>query len=100
MPEAEAVLRCLDQIAAEMRRIGLWQQAPPPPVAQQAFGADTMAFHQWLQFVFVPQVRAAVATDSLPASSSVSVRAVREFDGDDTADRLVALLCEFDALFE
>jgi uncharacterized protein YqcC (DUF446 family) len=99
----DEVLRCIDAIEAEMRRIGLWQQTPLPAAAtapQQAFGADVMAFQQWLQFVFIPRVRAAVATDTLPTSSSVSAKAVREFDGNDTTDRLVDLLCAFDALFE
>ena len=95
--------RYIDQIEQEMRRIGLWQVAPLRPEQmnfKQAFAMDTMTFAQWLQFVFVPRVREAVATNSFPSSSSVGAQAVREFDGSPDASDLVNLLCEFDALFD
>jgi uncharacterized protein YqcC (DUF446 family) len=103
MPRAQDVARRLEAIEAEMQRIGRWQQEPLSLDQQhpmQAFGADVMAFHQWLPFVFAARVREAIATDALPANSSVSVKAVRGFDGDDGAARLVTLLCEFDALID
>lgn len=92
-----------DQIEAEMRRIALWQNQPLRPGQmdfKQAFGMDTMAFSQWLQFVFLPRVREAVASNNFPDGSSVGAQAVREFDGFSEADQLVTLLSEFDALFE
>jgi uncharacterized protein YqcC (DUF446 family) len=59
-----------------------------------------MAYSQWLQFVFVPNVRRIVETEGqFPASSSVGAQAVREFDGDPNADALISRLSEFDALF-
>ena len=62
---------------------------------------DTMAFSQWLQFIFVPRVKQIVEDkEEFPTSSMVAVQATREFDGDDKADRLVELLSEFDALFD
>jgi len=97
------VSRSIDEIEQEMRRIGLWRAEPLRPEQmqfKQAFAMDTMTFAQWLQFVFVPRVREAVAANSFPSSSSVGVQAVREFDGDPDADRLIQLLSEFDALFE
>jgi uncharacterized protein YqcC (DUF446 family) len=92
-----------DHIETEMRRIGLWQNQPLRPEQmrfKQAFAMDTMTFPQWLQFIFLPRVREAVASNSFPQSSSVGAQAVREFDGFTEADRLVTLLSEFDALFE
>ncbi len=86
-----------------MRRIGYWQSEPLRPEQMeftQAFAVDTMNFAQWLQFVFLPQVRAAAASNQFPSDSSVGTQAVREFDGDPNADQLVELLTEFDALFE
>jgi uncharacterized protein YqcC (DUF446 family) len=97
------VTRYLDQIEAEMRRIGMWQAEPLRPEHMKftkAFGMDTMAFSQWLQFIFLPRVREAVAKNSFPKGSSVGAQAVREFDGQPEADRLLTLLSEFDALFE
>ena len=94
----------LDAIEAELRRAGFWQDAPLPEEAydfSRAFGADTMTYAQWLQFVFVPRVRELVAArGQFPASSSVGAQAVREFDGDDRASALVTLLSDFDVLFD
>lgn len=90
------------QIEDEMRRIGMWQEVPLRPEQlgfTQAFAMDTMAFSQWLQFIFLPRVHEAIATNSFPSSSSVGVQAVREFDTVPGTDRLVTLLAEFDDLF-
>lgn len=93
----------LTAIEAEMRRIGLWQEEPLPEEAYDytlAFAQDSMAFHQWLQFVFIPQVRK-IAEDyvEFPKMSRVSPAAVRAFEDWDKADRLIDLLREFDNLF-
>lgn len=102
-PFQQKVIRYADQIEAEMRRIGFWQDEPLRPeqmAFKQAFAMDTMTFSQWLQFIFLARVREAVASNSFPKSSSVGVQAVREFDGNTDADQLVMLLSEFDGLFE
>jgi uncharacterized protein YqcC (DUF446 family) len=102
MTDATAAAVKLDQIEAEMRRIGMWSVKPPNPEqfqSRQAFFADTMSFEQWLQFVFLPHARdAATGKSPFPKSSSVGVRAVREFDGRDEAHNLGSLLSEFDDL--
>jgi uncharacterized protein YqcC (DUF446 family) len=103
-PDHAAVAAKIDEIEAEMRRIGMWQEQPLRPeqyAFRQAFGMDTMAFDQWLQFVFIPRVREIVAArGAFPPHSEVAAQAVREFDAHplDT-DRLHALLHEFDRLF-
>lgn len=91
-------------IEAEMKRIGFWQNEPLQ--AEQynfrvAFAGDTMAFPQWLQFVFIPNVRRIVETrNTFPASSQVSAYAVREFDTyREDSSQLVTLLHDFDKLF-
>ena len=94
--------RYVDQIEKEMQRIGFWQkqQLRPEQLAfKKAFAMDTMTFVQWLQFIFLPRVREAVASNSFPKGSSVGTQAVREFDGDPEADQLITLLSEFDELF-
>ncbi len=50
--------------------------------------------------MFIPRVREAIAANNFPKVSSVGTQAVREFDGDDNAGRLVTRLAEFDGLFE
>ena len=97
------VSRYLDQIEAEMRRIGIWQAEPLRPEQRKftkAFAMDTMAFSPWLQFIFLPRVREAVAVNSFPKGSSVGAQAVREFDGQPEAEHLLTLLSEFDELFQ
>lgn len=99
----ETVARSLAKIEEEMKRIGYWQAEPPPPEAydfRQAFAADTMAFSQWLQFIFIPRVKQIIAEKGeFPAQSQVGVMAMREFDGSTEAGNLVTLLSEFDELF-
>ena len=102
MPDQQSVLSKIVEIESEMLRIGMWQEKPLEPEQydfRAAFAGDTMTFSQWLQFIFIPNVRGAAASGKFPASSQVGVRAIREFDGMDEASGLVTLLNEFDALF-
>ena len=104
-PNANARLAALapevDALEAELKQLGWWESTPPPPEKmqfRQAFGMDTLAFSQWLQFVFVPAARSMLAGErELPPSSMVGVHAVREFDGDDAAQGVVSILIRIDA---
>jgi len=90
-------------IEAELHRIGYWQDQPLRPEQMEfhkAFAMDTMSYSQWLQFIFIPRVREAIASGDFPSGSEVGAQAVREFDGDYKASGLVSLLSEFDALFD
>jgi hypothetical protein len=61
---------------------------------------DTMTFTQWLQFIFIPRVHQILDENGVfPTSSMVGTQALREFDGDERASKLVNLLIEFDQLF-
>ena len=66
----------------------------------EAFGADTMTFTEWLQFVFLPAIRDAIQTGGFPQHSQVGAHAVREFDGWTEAGPLLTLLSDFDAFIE
>lgn len=92
----------LDAIEAELDR--LYPRLPEPTADDVAnggaFGMATMAFPQWLRYVFVPIARRRVADGDLPSGSSVAAQAVREFDGFDAASELIGLLAGFDALVE
>jgi len=102
-PDAKVVAAKLAEIEEEMKRAGLWQETPLRSEQyefRQAFAIDTMAFSQWLQFIFVPRVKGIIASSGqFPAQSMVGAQAVREFDTQPNAERLVELLSEFDALF-
>jgi uncharacterized protein YqcC (DUF446 family) len=104
MPDRETVKARIDELEAEMKKIGWWREGPPPPEAfdfHKAFAMDTMAFSQWLQFIFVPRVNQIIESgEQFPTHSSVGAQAVREFDGEPDADRLCTLLSQFDRLIE
>ncbi len=104
MNKTIAAASLLDKIESELKAIGYWQSSPLPQEKfdnMGAFGMNTMAFSQWLQFVFLPQARKAVSGErEFPSHSHVAAQAVREFDGDTNAADLVSLLCEFDAVVE
>jgi uncharacterized protein YqcC (DUF446 family) len=93
----------LDEIVAEMKRVGFWQNEPLLPEQydfQAAFAMDTMAFNQWLQFVFVPRVEQILDSQgTFPYRSQVGTQAIREWDGVPEAAHLIELLCAFDTLF-
>jgi uncharacterized protein YqcC (DUF446 family) len=100
------VLQKLDQIEAEMRRIGYWQENPPDLKARYASGElrsylDAPSFELWLQTVFLPNARQAAQTDTLPKDSQVGLMAMRQYDYHSSvpeAHGLMRLLNEFDDL--
>ena len=102
-PDPRVVANALAEIESEMKRIGLWQSEPLRPEQyefRQAFAMDTMAFSQWLQFIFIPRVRQIIAAGGqFPSKSRVGAQAVREFDTLPDAEKLLDRLSEFDALF-
>ena len=100
---AQEVGEKIAEIEDEMKRIGLWRDEPLREEQyefRQAFAMDTMTLSQWLQFIFVPKVKAIIAAGGeFPGKSQVGAHALREFDAWNDAERLLGLLSEFDALF-
>ena len=96
-----ALASAIAALEAELRRMGWWQDTPIEPERmqfRQAFGMDTMAFSQWLQFVLVPAAHSMLAGERpLPPSSMLAAHAVREFDGQDEANALCDVLRRVDA---
>lgn len=103
MPSYDDVTRQIDQVEAELKRIGYWRDDPLPPEMYQftqAFAMDTMPFACWLQFILIPRVRSIVESGGeFPPTSMVATQAIREFDGLTETDQLISTLSEFDALF-
>ena len=96
----------LDQIEAEMKRIGYWHPSPPPLLEQYDQGElhsylDAPNFELWLQCVFLVRARDAVETGDFPNGSHVGTMALRQYDYHSyvpEALTLVELLNEFDDL--
>ena len=104
MIKRKVVKKKIEQIENEMKQAGFWQSEPLAPEQydfRAAFAMDTMAFSQWLQFIFIPRVKEIIDTKGeFPSESQVAAQAVREFDGVTEASTLVNLLSEFDDLFD
>ncbi|MDD3610387.1 MAG: YqcC family protein [Halothiobacillaceae bacterium] len=91
----------LDAIEAEMRRIGLWGDTAPDPDALASvmpFCYDTLLFHEWLQWVFLPRMREVFQRgESLPAACVIHPLAEHSFaELPHPTDALLALIDQFD----
>jgi uncharacterized protein YqcC (DUF446 family) len=91
----------LTRIEVELRRLGLWSALPPPAAALQStlpFCFDTLAFEQWLQWVFLPRFWALLQQDGpLPARCGIAPMAeVWCEDKAVAAHDLIELLRTFD----
>ncbi len=68
--------RLLDAIERELRALDLWEAVPPAPAALesgQPFCYDTLEANQWLQWVFLPRMRALIAAGApLPTTCHVA----------------------------
>ena len=90
-------------IEREMRLLGLWESLSPPLsdlTSPQPFCIDTLAFTQWLQWVFIPRVKTLLEADE-PLPSHSDIRPLAEMVFEDYAvdtDRLLALIHRFDRL--
>ncbi|MFP5430173.1 MAG: YqcC family protein [Gammaproteobacteria bacterium] len=77
--QMQALMR---QAEAEMRRAGLWSDMPPSATAMQSimpFMYDTLRFHEWLQWVFLPRTQALMdAGRALPANCHIHPLAEHE----------------------
>jgi uncharacterized protein YqcC (DUF446 family) len=98
----EQLSKKLDEIQREMTALKL-DKLPKPTEGQlnfqQAFAMDTMAYEQWLWFIFIPRVRDMIKNkEEVPKKSQVGSQAVREFDGRTDREKLESLLIEFDSL--
>ncbi|MCP5326279.1 MAG: YqcC family protein [Oceanospirillaceae bacterium] len=93
------VLLALDEIEAEMKKIGFWSDNPPLINVDNYLKAHT--FELWLQCVFLENAREATLTGKYPNASQVGIMAMREYDYHsciEEALNLVKLLHGFDKL--
>ena len=101
--ERAAIAAAMIDLEATLRQLGLWQeQAPPaePLVSSQPFALDTLDFHQWLQFMFLPGLRQVITQDlPMPAVCAVLPMAEETFKNSPLAvSELLAALATLDAL--
>lgn len=98
-----AIAQQLLLIERELRVQGWWQVEPPSAQAlasQEPFCVDSMAFDQWLQWIFLPRMKHMLENGAaLPAVSGIQPMAEQVYgDGNGQTRALVRLLGEFDRL--
>lgn len=57
--QRRAVAEVLVRMQLELQRLELWENAPPAKhrlTSDQPFSWDTLGFHQWLQWRFLPRM--------------------------------------------
>lgn len=90
-------------IERELRVLGWWSDEQPSAQAlasQAPFSVDTLSFEQWLQWIFLPRMKALLENQSpLPAASGIlSMAEVVYGEQPGQAHRLLQLLGEVDRL--
>jgi antitoxin component YwqK of YwqJK toxin-antitoxin module/uncharacterized protein YqcC (DUF446 family) len=104
MASYKEVFLKINEIEAELKRLNRWQSEPLPDSAYEdmgPFGMNSISPEQWIQFVLIPRVEEIIASrGEFPKESQVGVWALQNLAHDNEADRLCALLGEFDELIE
>jgi uncharacterized protein YqcC (DUF446 family) len=90
-------------IEAELRLLGWWADTPPSAQAlasEQPFAVDSMAFEQWLQWLFLPRMQQLLASGgALPSTCGIQPMAEMVLvDRASQARSLLVRLGEFDRL--
>lgn len=77
------LMALLGELEKMLRDEQLWHRQLPPPselASTQPFACDTLEFTQWLQFIFIPRLRAMADTGArLPAKCEVAPMAEEYF---------------------
>ena len=90
-------------IERQLRQLGLWAQQAPSAEAlasQQPFCVDSLAFEEWLQWIFLPRLKSMLEVNApLPTASGIAAMAEQVFVGRALEVKgLIAALEEFDRL--
>lgn len=95
------VTHILEQLELELKQRSLWQMLPPSAEAMAStlpFCMDTLAFHQWLQFVLIARLRQMMMLQiALPAHSALYPMATEVYKQElGYHSTLIELLAELD----
>lgn len=90
------LLTHLQQLEMELQAQRLWSATAPTPKALEStmpFMYDTMQLHEWLQWVFLPRLRALIdAKGNLPHQSHIHPLAEHEWEKRTDFDKRPLLL--------
>jgi len=81
--DLEPITVLLETLACELKLLNLWQAEQPSAVdlsSSAPFCCDTLAFEQWLQFIFIPKIRMMIDQQQLlPTKISITPMAEEAF---------------------
>ncbi|ATC95220.1 YqcC family protein [Pseudoalteromonas tunicata] len=100
----QTVMHLLDNLEHNLKKHQLWQQELPSLDALNSsapFCCDTLAFEQWLQFIFIPKMRQLIALNiPLPASMTLLPMAEQSWQAKlSQYQDLLEIISGFDQLF-
>ncbi len=71
----KTLAQLVEKLSLELKKQKLWQAKPPSVQALSSvapFHCDTLAFEQWLQFIFIERINALIAANkTLPTAISL-----------------------------
>ncbi|MCG9714466.1 YqcC family protein [Shewanella insulae] len=87
-------------IEAELKRLQMWQDRPPSPEAMAdptPFACESMAFEQWLQFIFLPKMDEIIGTNGvLPSKIALGPMAEHVWQGRNEMQTLITIINQLD----
>jgi uncharacterized protein YqcC (DUF446 family) len=97
-----ALVKVVDDLEAELRRMRLWEREPPSEASlasTKPFCIDTLELSQWLQWLLIPRMRNIFAGyGDLPTRSAIYPLAEDCFEHLEDPTRLLMLIERFDRL--
>ncbi|WP_448549294.1 YqcC family protein [Thalassotalea fusca] len=99
----ESLTQLLNSLVSELDKLGLWQESRPSDEALNSsvpFCMDTLAFEQWLQFVFIEKLRLMMQLGKpLPSNIAICPMAEEAFahHGEDAAN-IINTIADIDEL--
>jgi uncharacterized protein YqcC (DUF446 family) len=94
-----SLIPLLDQLETELRTLTLWQPRSPNQDALNSvipFAMDTLAPHQWLQWVFIPKIRHALLADNPPRGFSLEPYFAEAWQGQSEYTSLLTVIKQID----
>ncbi|MCF1426408.1 MAG: YqcC family protein [Shewanella sp.] len=92
----------LQQLEGLLREQELWADTPPDAAAlasRTPFACDTLAFEQWLQFIFLPRMNALLdGGHALPTNIAITPMAFHVWQNQPERAALIHLLNDLDTL--
>jgi len=80
MSRQQAIIPLLQNLESTLRTLDMWSDVAPTPEAlasTQPFAIDTLAFEQWLQYIFIPKINL-MLENNLPLPDKIALAPMAE----------------------